>query len=42
MAKDNALQDCEEIEEGSPNDSDIIQDYKKHNQQLPLNCLKKV
>lgn len=41
MAKDNTLQDCEEIEEGSANDSEIIQDYKKNNK-LPKNQGKKV
>lgn len=35
MGKNNSLEDCEDIEEGSPNDSDIVQDYKKVNQQIP-------
>ena len=34
MSKDNTLQDCTEIEEGSEHDSDLIQDYKKSNQHL--------
>ena len=34
MASDNALQDCQAIEQGSINDSDVIQDYKKGNQHL--------
>ena len=33
MSKDNTLQDCTEVEEGSEHDSDLIQDYKKSNQQ---------
>jgi len=34
MSKDNTLQDCTEVEEGSEHDSDLIQDYKKSNQHL--------
>lgn len=34
MSKDNSLVDCKEVEEGSPHDSDLIQDYKKSNQHL--------
>ena len=34
MSKDNSLQDCSTVEEGSPNDSDLIKDYKKSNQHL--------
>ena len=34
MSKDNSLQDCKDVEEGSPHDSDLIQDYKKSNQHL--------
>ena len=35
LGKDNTLEDCDGIEEGSAKDSDIVQDYKKVNQQLP-------
>ncbi|XP_059092667.1 influenza virus NS1A-binding protein homolog isoform X2 [Tigriopus californicus] len=36
VGRENKLEDCKGIEEGSPNDSEIIQDYKKTNQkQLP-------
>ena len=44
MSKDNSLQDCKEVEEGSPYDSDLIQDYKKSNQHLdkPKNSRKVV
>ncbi len=31
LDKDNSLEDCQAIEEGSPHDSEIIQDYKKTN-----------
>ena len=34
MSKDNSLQDCSTVEEGSANDSDLIKDYKKSNQHL--------
>ena len=34
MSKDNTLQDCTGVEEGSEHDSDLIQDYKKSNQHL--------
>ena len=34
VAGDHTLQDCEIIEQGSVNDSDVIQDYKKENQHL--------
>ena len=33
LDKDNWLEDCQSIEEGSAKDSEIIQDYKKTNQQ---------
>lgn len=42
MAADNTLQDCEVIEQGSANDSDFIQDYKKSNQHLTQKANKKV
>ena len=32
MGRENRLEDCNSIEEGSANDSEIIQDYKKVNQ----------
>lgn len=35
LGKNNTMQDCDGIEEGSANDSDIIKDYKKVNQQMP-------
>ena len=34
MSKNNSLKDCKEVEEGSAQDSDLIQDYKKSNQRL--------
>ncbi len=33
LSKDNTLEDCEEIAEGSENDSEIVQDYRRSNQQ---------
>lgn len=35
LGRDNALEDCDQIEEGSVKDSEIIQDYKKSNQKMP-------
>ena len=40
LGSDNTLEDCEEIEEGSANDSEIVQDYKKSNQQIPKQAKK--
>ena len=34
---DNSLRDCQEVEEGSAQDSEIIQDYKKNNQHFEKN-----
>ena len=34
MSKNNSLKDCKDVEEGSAQDSDLIQDYKKSNQHL--------
>ena len=34
MSKDNSLKDCKEVEDGSAQDSELIQDYKKSNQHL--------
>ena len=34
MSKNNSLKDCKEVEEGSAQDSDLIQDYKKSYQHL--------
>ena len=34
MSKDNSLKDCRDIEEGSPQDSELIHEYKKSNQHL--------
>ena len=42
MGTDNTLQDCEGIEQGSVNDSDVIQDYKKGNQHLVQKSTKRV
>jgi len=41
VAGDHTLQDCDNIEQGSINDSDVIQDYKKENQHLPNKATKK-
>lgn len=37
MNKNNTLDDCKDVEEGSERDSDLIQDYKKSNQHLEKN-----
>ena len=42
VAGDHTLQDCDIIEQGSVNDSDVIQDYKKENQHFPSKLAKKV
>jgi len=41
VAGDHTLQDCDIIEQGSVNDSDVIQDYKKENQHFPSKLAKK-
>jgi len=42
MSKNNSLKDCKEVEEGSAQDSDLIQDYKKSYQHLDKPKSKKV
>ena len=41
VAGDHTLQDCDIIEQGSVNDSDVIQDYKKENQHYPSKAANK-